>query len=320
VTTLRRVMAGLSAASMVVLVAAEPATAGPNGPGSRTGFTTVGAPGVGDPFFPAAGNGGYDVRHYDLSLDYTPATRRLDGTARITAVATQLLTRFDLDLRSALTVSRVSVNGLPARFTRQGAQELVITPRLPLLRGLPFLVSVTYGGVPETVVDPDDSLDGWIYTDDGVFVAGEPQGAASWFPGNDHPSDKASFTTRVSVPDGIEVVGNGSLLRRTSSGGRTTFVWNERFPMATYLATVTMGTFQISTGRTASGIPTYVAVDPREAAGQSGAGEDPGHRRVRAAVARSVPVRVGGRDRGQRAVRGVRPGVADQAGVRPGAE
>ena len=41
---------------------------------------TPGASGAGDPWFPAEGNGGYDVRHYDLDLSYDPRTRRLDGT------------------------------------------------------------------------------------------------------------------------------------------------------------------------------------------------------------------------------------------------
>ena len=58
-----------------------------------------GAPGAGDPFFPLEGNGGYDVGHYDLRLDYDPATQHLDGTASIRATATQDLSRFDLDLR-----------------------------------------------------------------------------------------------------------------------------------------------------------------------------------------------------------------------------
>jgi hypothetical protein len=31
---------------------------------------TPGAPGLGDPFFPNAGNGGYDVSHYDLNFEY----------------------------------------------------------------------------------------------------------------------------------------------------------------------------------------------------------------------------------------------------------
>jgi hypothetical protein len=35
---------------------------------SRPRPCTPGAPGVGDAYFPGYGNGGYDVRHYDLDV------------------------------------------------------------------------------------------------------------------------------------------------------------------------------------------------------------------------------------------------------------
>src|SRR5262245_59626749 len=85
-----------------------------------------GAPGIGDPYFPLEGNGGYDVGHYDLSFSYDPATDRLDALNKITATATQDLSRFDLDFQQ-LTVKGVEVNDRDAAFTRDG-QELVITP------------------------------------------------------------------------------------------------------------------------------------------------------------------------------------------------
>ena len=56
---------------------------------------TPGSSGAGDPFFPNAGNGGYDVANYDLALAYDPATDVLDGNAVVTAKATQDLSRFD---------------------------------------------------------------------------------------------------------------------------------------------------------------------------------------------------------------------------------
>ena len=87
---------------------------------------TPGASGIGDPYFPLEGNGGYDVQHYDLTFSYDPATDRLDAVNKITATATQDLSRFDLDLQQ-LTVDSVDVNGHHATFTRDG-QELVITP------------------------------------------------------------------------------------------------------------------------------------------------------------------------------------------------
>src|SRR5689334_17628099 len=118
-----RVALAAVALSLVVaaLAAALPASAaGPS--------LTPGSSGVGDPSFPFAGNGGYDVSHYALTLSWDPSSNRLSGTAVITASATQDLSSFDLDLRG-FTISRLLVNGQPAANTRSGDQELVITPR-----------------------------------------------------------------------------------------------------------------------------------------------------------------------------------------------
>src|SRR5919107_4008467 len=87
---------------------------------------TPGAAGAGDPFYPQAGNGGYDVGHYALKLVYEPQNEQLDGDVTITARATQDLSRFNLDLRD-LKVGGITVNGGPASFSRKG-QELTVTP------------------------------------------------------------------------------------------------------------------------------------------------------------------------------------------------
>jgi aminopeptidase N len=223
-----------------------------------------GAPGVGDPYFTLAGNGGYDVRHYALTLGYDPGSRHLDGKAVVTARATQRLTRFDLDLKG-LKVTGVTVGHDKAAFRRDG-QELVITPKHALREGREFRVTVTYAGTPGPVTDPDGSLDGWIPTDDGAFVAGEPQGAMTWFPGNNHPKDKAAYDITLTVPEGRTAVSNGVLLGRRTAHGRTTFRWRQAEPMAAYLATATVGTFEVERYRTADGIEVFNAVDPREAA------------------------------------------------------
>jgi hypothetical protein len=100
---------------------------------------TPGSPGLGDPFFPLGGNGGYDVQHYGHTLDYRPAANTLTGTAVITAKATQALSRFDLDLRGFDVAVRV--NGVPAATARDG-QELVITPASGVPRGETVTVTV----------------------------------------------------------------------------------------------------------------------------------------------------------------------------------
>ncbi|WP_393088394.1 M1 family metallopeptidase [Streptomyces sp. LN704] len=245
-------MAAIPAAVAALLVAAGPAAAGP-----------VGTSGAGDPYFPLAGNGGYDVGHYGLTLGYDPRSRHLDGTAVVTARATERLTRFDLDL-SGLKVTGVTVDHVKASYRRAG-QELVITPRHSLRRNQEFRVAVTYSGTPKPVTDPDGSPDGWIPTDDGAFVAGEPQGAMTWFPADNHPKDKASYDFTITVPNGTTAVANGVLRGRTTSHGRTTFRWQQSEPMASYLATATVGKFKVEQYTTADGLKVYNAVDPREA-------------------------------------------------------
>jgi aminopeptidase N len=224
---------------------------------------TAGASGAGDPYFPFEGNGGYDVRHYDLTLGYDTGTGHLDGKAVLRARATQRLTRFDLDLKG-LKVTGVSVDHVKASFRRDG-QELVITPGHTLRAGQDFRVAVDYQGKPKPVTDPDGSLDGWIPTDDGAFVANEPQGAMTWFPANSHPVDKASYDITVTVPRGRTAVSNGVLLSRRTAGGHTTFHWRQAEPMAAYLATATVGKFAVQRYTTRDGIKVYNAVDPREA-------------------------------------------------------
>ncbi len=222
-----------------------------------------GAPGTGDPYYPLAGNGGYDVGHYGLKLAYQPAGNRLAGKATVSATATQNLARFDLDL-TGFTVKAVAVDGAPAAFSRDG-QELVITPAAGIPDGSAFTVAVQYAGVPELVADV--GLEGWIPTDDGAFVACEPVGSPGWYPVNDEPADKATFDFTVTVPKGLTAMCNGVLLWHRTAQGKTTWRWSETDPMSPYLATSTLGRFDL-TEYEIDGIPTYVAVDPTLPKGQ----------------------------------------------------
>ncbi|MFF0015531.1 M1 family metallopeptidase [Streptomyces sp. NPDC005374] len=224
----------------------------------------TGSSGVGDPYFPLSGNGGYHVGHYDLTLRYDPGSGHLDGKAVLTARATQRLGRFDLDFKG-LTVTGLTVDHTKAGFRRDG-QELVVTPKRALGKGERFTVTVTYQGKPGPVTDPDGSPDGWIPTDDGAFVAGEPQGAMTWFPSNSHPTDKSSYDFTITVPKGHTAVANGVLLSERTAHAKTTFRWRQSEPMAAYLATATVGKFTVQQYTTRDGIRVYNAVDSREAA------------------------------------------------------
>ena len=220
----------------------------------------AGARGVGDLDYPNYGNGGYDVSHYDLDVTYDPATDRLQGQAAIRASATQGLCRFNLDL-VGLEVSSVEVDGRAAQWTRT-AHELVVTPGRPIDGGREFEVSIQYGGVPvEFTIPGFDIRTGFMATPDGANVVGQPEVAAAWFPVNDHPIDKASYSFDVTVPNGFEVVANGFLRGKERSHGWTTWEWEAREPMASYLATIDIGLWDVDRWRTDTGLPVYDAVD-----------------------------------------------------------
>lgn len=232
---------------------------------SGSGSGVNGAPGVGDPLFPKLGNGGYDVNHYSLDLDYDVAHGRLEATAEITADTRQDLAGFNLDLKG-LEVTEVRVDGRKARFTRDG-QELTVRPASPLKKGVRFRTTVEYGGGPTAMTDDDGSREGWVRTPDGAFVVGEPAGSMTWFPVNNHPSDKAAYDITITVPEGYTAVANGELREETTDRGRTTFRWHSAEPMAGYLATASIGKYDVTRSRTSDGLPLYIAVDPSEAEG-----------------------------------------------------
>lgn len=221
----------------------------------------VGAPGLGDPYYPDDGNGGYHVDHYAIAIDYDPPSRRLDGTARLDAVSSQPLRAFDLDFNGP-AVQQVSVNNLPAGFGRDGAHKLTVTPALPILPGLPFAVTVRYSGI-----EGDNPDHGWtISPSGGAFAAGEPHSAATWYPLNDTPLDKATFDLTTTVPREWQVISNGLKVRDDVAGGKRIVEWSTRHPILGYLTTVAIDHFDFLNQRRADGTPLISAFAPRAAA------------------------------------------------------
>lgn len=210
---------------------------------------TSGARSLGDSLFPTIGNGGYDVRRYDLDLRYTDVlTRVLRGTATIEATATQDLKDFSFDFQG-LAVSSVTVDGRAAAFAYDfDASKLIVAPIAGIRTGTGFTVQVVYGGAPGPVIDPDGSAEGWLSNIDfGAVALGEPLGSQGWFPVNNVPTDKARYAISVTVADEFTAVSNGVLAGTTAHGdGTTTFDWVADDLMAPYLATVSVGRFDAS--------------------------------------------------------------------------
>ncbi|MFI0820302.1 M1 family metallopeptidase [Streptomyces sp. NPDC021098] len=221
-------------ALVAVALAAVLASVGPSsaaGPGSAAGPRPLG---IGDPLYPQLGNPGYDVTAYDIALDYRRADRPLDAVTTIDARATAGLRTLNLDFTQG-TVRSVRVDGAPAAFVTAG-EDLVITPRTRIERGADFRVTVRHTSDPG-----DGASGGWVRTRDGLAMANQADAAHRVFPCNDHPSDKARFTFRITAPENLTVVAGGLPAGRVREGARTTWTYQLAHPMATELAQVSIG-------------------------------------------------------------------------------
>jgi aminopeptidase N len=240
------------AALTAALVAAPAAQAVEYGPG---------APGAGDPYFPDMGNGGYDVEHYDLAIKFDPATKAIDATATISARADQGLSSFNLDFLGPLTITALTVDGQPAAYARTGAQELVITPPKGIRKNRDFTVVVAYNGIPEKINDPALGVSGWVATADGAVSLNQPFGAATWYPVNDAPADKATYSYSLTAPDALKALANGEPVGTSSAAGWTTAKWQMAKPMSSELSMVAFGKYNVITTQTAAGFPNITAID-----------------------------------------------------------
>ena len=212
-----------------------------------------------DPYLPGHGDPSWGAEHYELDLDYDVDRNHLRGQAVIRGRALVDLPRIVLDLAHLRADKVVLDRKAPARWTTRG-HRLVVTPARPLKAGAEFELRIAYSGTPKPLIDPHHDEAGWEELTDGVIVAGQPHGAPTWFPCNDRPDDKASYDLVVAAPHDYTVVANGTLLSRRRGSRSTTWTYEQVAPMATYLATVQIGRYDLREIGAESGPPLIAAV------------------------------------------------------------
>ena len=202
---------------------------------------------VADPYYPGKGSTLVDALHYDLHLRWTPESRRLHGRADILLRVTRDSSRLRLDLSKRLRVWRVRLDGNPTGWSQPPGNKLVVsTPQLGA--DTRHTLTVVYRGRPGPAAAPTKRRDipsvGWTNTrGGGMWTMQEPFGAFTWYPVNDHPSDKAYYDVSVDVPSRMVGVSNGTLLSRKTRSGRTVTRWRMTDPAASYLVTLAIGDY-----------------------------------------------------------------------------
>ena len=199
-----------------------------------------------DPYLPDNGNFGYRVSHYDLDLDYKVAINRLAGTGhdhrRHAGVS---CSTFTLDLSDALVGVQGPGERPRARHTSAATAASCTSRWRPRCRPAPRCRSSCATAAHPRPLRTLWGDVGFEELTDGVLVAGQPNGAASWFPCDDHPSAKASYRIQVSTDSPYRVVANGELVSRRARAAQTVWTYEQPEPTATYLATVQIGRYEV---------------------------------------------------------------------------
>jgi aminopeptidase N len=185
----------------------------------------------------------YKVTYYKLDLNFV--NPGISGVVTAIGKCQQDgLNQISFDLAAAMTVDSVWIDGISAVYSHS-TSLLNITCNHAYNTGEIFSVSLLYHGNPVASgfgsVGDSIRIDGaqWIWT------LSEPYGASDWWPCINHPSSKAdSVDVWITCLSTYKAVSQGKLMESRSNGnGTTTYKWKHRYPIASYLISVTLTNF-----------------------------------------------------------------------------
>ena len=184
----------------------------------------------------------YDVVSYGLSLRVYPDIRQIAGSVSMSAISGKDgFQEVRLDLYENMIVDSVTSELQKLAHVHDG-DELIVYLSESIEQSAVFSFTIHYHGQPLQAGGfapfRFDFHDGFPI----ISTLSEPFGAPAWWPCKDDPADKAdSVDIVVTVPQEFVVASNGTLESVTDNGdGTSTYRWEERYPISTYLVSVAM--------------------------------------------------------------------------------
>jgi aminopeptidase N len=176
----------------------------------------------------------FDALHYefDWMLDFD--SRSIQGEATLEAESRiRGLNSITLNLMNTMTVAEVRQNEHSLSYSHQD-NLLTIYFTKTYKKGESFEVEIIYSGHPVSGLYFDYHGSAPI-----IYSLVEPSDARHWFPCYDHPSDKATADLNITVPSGMTVASNGTLVEiKKHPESTVTYSWEVGYPIATYLISV----------------------------------------------------------------------------------
>ena len=203
---------------------------------------------------------GIDVLHYRIALTIDATDSVIVGdTGIIVSITDGNIKEIPFDL-GVMDVDAVTMAGQALVFTHEGEKLFVSLPET-YEPGTRLEIRVAYHGQPK---------DGLFimknkFGDRTIFADNFSNRAHHWFPGVDHPYDKATAEFIVTAPGNYDVVANGRLLETTQlpDGGRRTH-WRTATEIPTYCMVIGATEFSVIHAGSWNGIPVSYYLYPQD--------------------------------------------------------
>ncbi|HLO97417.1 MAG TPA: M1 family metallopeptidase [Fimbriimonas sp.] len=144
--------------------------------------------------------------------------------------------------KGPMSIQAIEVRGATAASKTVTANHVTVALR-NAPAGTPVSVVIRYSAKPEAGIYFVPKARSYPGNTDLVFTQGEMEDTRYWIPTYDYPDDKATTSTTITVPKGMNVLSNGYLASKKAGKSTTTYKWVMDKEMVTYLISVVAGDY-----------------------------------------------------------------------------
>ncbi|MCZ2083337.1 MAG: T9SS type A sorting domain-containing protein [Flavobacteriales bacterium] len=186
----------------------------------------------------------YDLQYQRMEVSLDPAVTYISGSVTSHFLSKESMSAIYFDFTNQIPVSEVTYHGLSLAFQQLSTKELKIDFPNSIPNNTLDSLTVHYSGVPDNI----GRTYFYVGQQNGspvLSTLSEPYGAQNWFPTKQSMNDKIDrFDFKITTPDQYSVAANGLLKSETLlSGNRKLTFWRTQYPMAAYLAGLSIGDF-----------------------------------------------------------------------------
>tara|TARA_B100000795_G_scaffold263296_1_gene242249 strand:- start:21564 stop:23633 length:2070 start_codon:yes stop_codon:yes gene_type:complete len=124
-----------------------------------------------------------------------------------------------------------------------------------------FKKGTTYSVNFEYAATPNKAL---YFVGEQIWTQGQGKNTSHWLPSLDDMNDKIEFDLTILAPKGKTVVSNGSLIKKIDSQGLTSWFFDMKQPMSSYLVAFTIGNYSSTKMFSKSGISLEHYIDVQD--------------------------------------------------------